>query len=649
MGKKENHAFLKTTIDALAHSFMVINTDNYHIEMANAAAGGDAVIGAACHAVSHHSDRPCGGAEHPCPLEKVIKEAKPVVVQHQHCNPDGSISFVEIHAHPVFDEQGNISSIIEHSTDVTERVEAERELVKSERRFHTLFETMPDAVFIADAASGMLVDVNIKAAQLSGYSPDELRKMHYSQLHPPESAVKAEEVFRDFERGVSGNILFRMKVRHADGHDIPVEISSGGSFDIDGRTCRVGVFRDITEREKMEEALRQSREQYMLAVRGSNDGIWDWDLRNNTLYLSPRWKEILGYRDEELPNCFATFEDNIHPEDRPKVMTAIDDYLKGNDVHYKQEFRMRHKDGSYKWILARGQAVRDEHGKPVRMAGFHTDMTEKIEAAEKLKRINADLERQKAVAQDLAVQAQAANKAKSLFLANMSHEVRTPMNGVLGWVQLLLDTSLDQEQLEYAQQLKQSGEYLVEIINDILDFSKIEAGKRHIAAEPFNLIETLDGTLAAAELAAREKGLQLIKNIDPALPRLLIGDSKRIGQVLMNLSNNAVKFTAEGEVTVSVRLLELTGGRALLRIEVTDTGIGVPEDKLKTLFDPFVQADSSSTRQFGGTGLGLAISKKLVEAMGGEIDVESREGRGSTFYFTLDLETAATDEDKVTR
>ena len=513
MEKKESRAFLKTTIDALAHSFMVINTDNYHIEMANAAAGGDAVIGAACHAVSHNSDRPCGGEEHPCPLERVLKEAKPITVQHQHCNPDGSTAFVEIHAHPIFDEQGNISSIIEHSTDITERVEAE-------------------------------------------------------------------------------------------------------------------------------EALRQSREQYMLAVRGSNDGIWDWDLRDNTLYLSPRWKEILGYRDEELPNCFATFEDNIHPEDKQKALAAIDGFLNSDAVQYSHEFRMRHKDGSYKWILARGQAVRDENGKPVRVAGFHTDMTEKIEAAEELKRINADLERQKTIAQDLAVQAQAANKAKSLFLANMSHEIRTPMNGVLGWAQLLLDTNLDQEQLEYAQQLQQSGEYLVEIINDILDFSNIEAGKLHITAGPFNLIETLDGVLAAVELAVREKGLQLIKNIDPALPRLLIGDAQRIRQVLMNLANNAVKFTAEGEISVSVELLEHIDDRALLRIEIADTGIGIPEEKLETLFNPFVQADSSSTRQFGGTGLGLAISKQLVEAMGGEIGVTSSDGRGSTFYFTLDLETA---------
>jgi len=514
--------------------------------------------------------------------------------------------------------------------DVTERKKAEMKLSQSERRFHTLFEAIPDAVFIADTATGMLVDVNSKAAELTGRSPEQLRTMHQSELHPPESLKKAVETFEDFERVVREHIFIKINVRHADGHDIPVEISSGGSFDLEGRECRVGVFRDITEHEEMEEKLRQSREQYQLAILGSNDGIWDWDLRENTLYFSPRWKKILGYQDEELSNSFETFKELIHPEDRQEVLASIDKYLEGGTVQYSKEIRMQHKDGSYRWILARGKAVCNEKGEPVRIAGSHTDITERVEAAEELKQ-------QKAIAQE-------ANKAKSLFLANMSHEIRTPMNGVLGMVQLLLDTDLDQKQREHAQQLEQSGRHMLGVLNDILNFSKIEAGKLDISNEYFNLFDLLSGILPSLEITAQEKGISLKKSFDPSIPRALIGDSQKIGQVVMNLTHNAVKFTNRGEISVSVYLLEHTDDRARIKIKVKDTGIGIPEKKLEKMFDPFVQADNSSVRLFGGTGLGLAISKQIVEKMGGEIEAKSRKGHGSTFSFILDLGTAGTDK-----
>ncbi|OYW73868.1 MAG: hypothetical protein B7Z37_19975 [Verrucomicrobia bacterium 12-59-8] len=366
--------------------------------------------------------------------------------------------------------------------------------------------------------------------------------------------------------------------------------------------------------------LAESEERFALAVRGTNDGIWDWDIRTGKVFFSPPWKSMIGYADAEIENVFATFENLLHPDDHDRVMATLNDYLAGRIPRYSVEFRFRHKDGTWRWILARGRALRDEHGAPYRMAGSHTDVTERKNDEEELRQARRD--------------AESANSAKSAFLANMSHEIRTPMNGVIGMSELLLGTDLNDTQREYLEMLKLSADSLLELLNDILDFSKIEAGRMELDAHEFDLNEVVTEIAQAMSIRAFQKRLVLLHNISPEVPARLIGDDGRLRQILVNLIGNAIKFTHKGGVTIEVTVESETADMVTLHFKINDTGIGIADDMHESIFEAFTQAEISTSRRYGGTGLGLAICHDLVALMQGRIWVESQPGTGSTFHFT---------------
>ncbi len=373
---------------------------------------------------------------------------------------------------------------------------------------------------------------------------------------------------------------------------------------------------------------------------GSLDGIWYWDVeRQDQEWMSPRFKELFGYRDDEIPNTSEWWMANIFPEDRDLALDNFAKHLADADHPYDQIVRYRHRDGGTVWVRCRGLAVRNEKGEPIRLLGCHTDVTA-------LKRAEEDLRRQAEELREAKDGAERANRAKSIFLANVSHEIRTPLNGVIGMTELLGETELTAGQREHLDALRESADALLDIINDILDFSKMEAGKLAVEPHAFRLRERLDALLKSFAPRLHGKDVKLSHHVDADVPDAVVGDGRLLRQVLANLLSNAIKFTRRGAIALHVRREDAVDDGIVLRFDVSDTGIGIPPGKQQAVFEEFVQADASTTRRYGGTGLGLAIASRLVAALGGAIGLESEPGKGSTFHFTARLGLSETGVDE---
>lgn len=381
----------------------------------------------------------------------------------------------------------------------------------------------------------------------------------------------------------------------------------------------VALAIESADRRKVEQALRTSEDRLTTTVQSTNIGIWDWDLNSNDVYLSPEWKRQLGHEDHELGNTFQEWENRIHPEDHERALGAIAAYLSRRESHLEIEHRLRHKDGSYRWILARGMLIKI-HGQSTRIVGIHLDVTDRKVAEEQLRQ-----------AKEVA---EAASQAKSQFLANMSHEIRTPMNGVLGMAELLLRCALGDKERHLTESIHRSGTVLLGLINDILDFSKIEAGKLQLEIISFEIRRTIQEAVDLAMLEAQKKHLKLSWHVASDIPAYLLGDPMRLRQIIVNLVGNAVKFTEQGVIEVAVSVESHRGELYGLSVTVRDTGIGISPEAQAHIFAAFSQADGSTTRKYGGTGLGLAIVKQLVTLMGGHIKLQSAPGEGSAFTFS---------------
>ncbi|CAM4055972.1 two-component regulator propeller domain-containing protein [Pseudoalteromonas byunsanensis] len=397
-----------------------------------------------------------------------------------------------------------------------------------------------------------------------------------------------------------------------------------------GNHLAVALANSLSYRE-----LKDAEQRLELAMQGANAGMWEWDSYKDILVTNSTWSSMLGYLDDELEQKYgksvARWRALIHPDDFDHVQDTLIAYLKKQTSMFRCEYRMRAADGAWKWILTIGRSMqRDARAQNKSVFGINMDISD-------AKKLEVALKHAKEIAES-------ATQAKSDFLSNMSHEIRTPMNAIIGMSYLVLDTELDRKQRNYVEKIHRSGESLLGIINDILDFSKIEAGKLDIELVPLSIEEVLSNCVDVLSIKAREKGLMINVSLDPLIPKQLQGDPLRIGQVLLNLGSNAIKFTEQdGQVMINVTLEQQLDERVTLAIAVIDSGIGMTGEQQQRLFESFNQADSSITRKYGGTGLGLAISQKLVTLMGGKIECQSTPEIGSTFSFTLSLQ-CLTDE-----
>jgi two-component system sensor histidine kinase/response regulator len=553
---------------------------------------------------------------------------------------DGAIRHIQAYARTATDASGAPTRSLGVSWDITDEVEAAarveqqaRQLQDITRRFERAALSTHEGHWEVDMASHRHW-ASSSYYVLLGYPPDA---SHLDTLEKAQDLIHPDDFNRTHEitaQRIADGALYDidMRIRCKEGHYRWFRLRGMAERDASGKTVRVsGSIHDIQRQREAEGALDLARKRFERAIRGTQDGLWEWDFARDTFWVSPRYETMLRFAEGEFATRGLSPNELIHPDDKASYEKAREDHF-SIGAPYDVEVRMQTSTGDYRWIRLRGEAERDGTGKPLRLAGSVQDVTDARNARDAL--IQA------------SEAAQAANRAKSAFLANVSHEIRTPMNGIIGMTSLLLDTKLDRSQCEYADSIRTSADSLLTVINDILDFSKIEAGKLDIESIEMDLPGNVEDVGAIMAFQAAAKNLELIVNVRPEVPERVLGDPQRIRQCLINLLGNAIKFTRKGEIVAEVSIVGERDGRPLVRFEVRDTGMGIAPETVKTLFQPFVQADSSTTRHFGGTGLGLSIVRRLVEMMGGEVGVRSQLGTGSAFWFILPMQPHASEAPK---
>jgi PAS domain S-box-containing protein len=573
---------------------------------------------------------------HPDDVERVLAEhirsretGEQFRMEYRMIAKDGTVHWFLDQASVVNDEEtGEPAYHHGFYLDITERKELEEALREAEKRYRDLVEELPLAMYIDEpTAEAATHYVSPQIEEMLGYSQEEWltdRELFAKLLHPEDRERVLADHKRVFETGQS-RWEFEYRLIARDGHAVWVRDEAVVVSDDEGRPVHVqGFLIDVTKRKRAEQQLRQREEElrrqkqyFESLVEISPTAVVTLDLEERASSWNPAAERLFGWSEAEAVG--RRIDDLVLgtaelQEEGEAVSEAVQEQGSAHVIT-----RRSGKDGSLVdvEVLMVPLVV---GGQPIGYYVIYHDIGELQRARQ---------------------EAEAATQAKSVFLATMSHEIRTPMNAVIGMTELLLDTELDPEQRGFGEVIRTSGEALLRVIDDVLDFSKIESGKLELERRPFELRECLESVLDLVAARAAEKDLELGCLVDPEVPAEITGDATRVRQVATNLVSNAVKFTEQGEVTVSVARDVLGPEGHRLHVAVRDTGIGIPEDRMADLFESFRQVDASTTRRFGGTGLGLAISKRLSELMGGTLWAESEAGQGSTFHFTFLADEAA--------
>jgi two-component system, sensor histidine kinase and response regulator len=526
---------------------------------------------------------------------------------------DGSWRWMESAARNLL-ENPSVQAIVVNYHDITERKNAEEALKANEERFRTLVEKSSDVLQLINSDHKRIY-VSPAVTNVLGYSPEEFLAQPSEDATLPEDRAIVDTTRNRAATNPRESITLINRRKHKDGSWRWTENTYRSFFDDPNVGALVVNFHDVTDRKNAEDALRQRTEELNRFFSINPDLLCIADTDGYFRRLNRAWEITLGYELSELEG--EKFLDFVHPDDIPATLEAVS-RLSAQESVLDFINRYRHKDGGWRWIEWRTAPADNLVYAAAR------DITERKRAEEELLRAKET--------------AEAATRAKSNFLANMSHEIRTPMNAIIGLSRLAMKKNPSMKQHDYLSKIQSSARTLLGIINDILDLSKIEAGKLEISNTTFNLDKLIKNVSAVTNVKAQEKGIILSFHRDPGVPLLVTGDPLRLGQILVNLIGNAVKFTDTGKVVVKIRKIEKETRHVLFEFSIRDTGIGMTPEQTSVIFSPFTQADESMTRKYGGTGLGLTISKQLVEQMGGMISVVSKPGLGSTFTFTVLLE-----------
>ena len=564
---------------------------------------------------------PCRPGEVPGIPEKVRQGQGTVRCETVQVRKDGVPIHVSLTVSPMLNSAGEVTGVATVARDMGDRRDAVEALGESEERFRTAFELAPFGMSLA-ALDGRYLQVNAALCQMLGYSRQELLEGSWQNLTYPADRERSAEALARFVEGGAASVELEKRYVHKNGAAIRVRLKISVVRDARGApTHFITQAEDISVRKGEEEVLRASEARFRALVENGLDVIFLVDSSGIVRYAGASTPLVTGYTEEEFVGR-SIFE-GTHPDHLAAGRQLLARTLEHPREILGGECLRRQKDGSWRWYEFTVRNMLD-----------HPDVRALVVNArniEERKRVMAELRKAKEAAE-------AASRAKSEFLANMSHEIRTPMNGVIGMVDLALETRLTAKQRDDLETARSSAEALLTIINDILDFSKIEAGKLALNRTEFSLCSVLREPLKALAPQAHQKGLALICEVRPGTPENIVSDAVRLRQILFNLVANAIKFTERGEIVVEVGLASCQGAAPLLHLAVSDTGIGIEKAQQRRIFEPFEQANGSTSRTYGGTGLGLAISTKLVRMMGGAIWVDSEPGRGSTFHVTARIE-----------
>ena len=558
-------------------------------------------------------------------------------------NKTGEEIWVSASISPIFNEFNTITHFVAVEEDITERKEVEKKLKESEERHRTLLERLPESVVVYDM-EGKAIYVNPAFEKTFGWSRKELlgKKIDFV---PPELEAETKSAIQKMQAAGHETMFFETRRLTKKGDQLDVQLNTAPFHDRHGHHVgNIVILNDITERKRAEEAIKNSEQRLSQIINFLPDPTWVVDNDGRVVTWNRAMEKLTGIKTEDIVGK-GNFEYALpfYGERRPVLIDLVQNW----NPEYKKNYLSIKKAGNKLVAESYHSNLGDGGMYLLLTASLIYDAADQVAGAIESLRDITD----RKVMEDELVEAKRiaddANKAKSDFLANMSHEIRTPMNAVIGMTHLALKTELTSKQRDYLIKIRSSANSLLGIINDILDFSKIEAGKLDMESVDFNLDDVLDNLGNLVSVKAREKeNLEVLFATATNVPRFLIGDPLRLGQILINLANNAVKFTDEGEIVVSTELIKKNKDRATLKFAVSDTGIGLTEEQAGNLFQSFSQADTSTTRKYGGTGLGLAISKKLANMMDGEIWVDSEPGRGSTFSFTATFSLGREDAKK---